>query len=171
MFYCRLTSLPSPIFRLHTSRFFPMAESLLMGLESLWEFLSEGLQSHQAGLVWSSLVVQIPIFAGALHNAETYRKIPTWALAPGSLCEVASLSLLFPHKPDHTLQQMSYSAMGREEGEGCLYPYICLPRFLYHSHLCVSFSDPLTWDVWKHRPFPFTGAENTVWPHAFYFRI
>lgn len=74
---------------------------------------SEGLQSHQAGLVRSWLVVQIPIFAGDLHSEETYPKLPTGALTPGSLCED-------PHEPDRTLQQTSYSAAGREEGEGCL---------------------------------------------------
>jgi len=89
-----------------------------MGLESPWYFWSDGLQSHQAGLIRSCLIVQIPTFASALHNAGTYGSIPTWALAAGSLCEVASLSLLFPSKSDHTLEQTSYSAAVREEGGG-----------------------------------------------------
>lgn len=120
MLYRQVACLPRPIFRRHTSGFFPTAESLLTELESLWEFWSEGLQSHQVVLVWSWLIVQIPTFVGALHNAEIYRKIPTRGFVPGSLCEVASLSLLFPRKPDRMLQQTNYSAMGREEGEGCL---------------------------------------------------
>lgn len=104
--------------------------------------------------------------AAAPHYAETYRKISTWAVLPGSHPWVWSY-----HEPDCMLQQMSYSAMGREEGEGCLRwnLALCLSACIFVLFsFPFPFWDPLAWGVWKLNLSPFTRAENTVWPHKFY---
>lgn len=165
MLNCQLTSSPKPVFQLQTSGFFPVTESLLMGPKSLWEFWLEGLRTHQAGSVWSSLVFQIPKLL-VLSTMQRHReKSP-----PGQFCQ----GLI----PEFAHSIRAWLCAPADEpfcyGKGCLgwNPSLCLSACIFVLFSSpFPFWDPLTWGVWNHSPSPFTTAENTVWSHRFYFRI